>query len=80
MAVGTRLDAGALGLDGRVNMTGFTQRYVADRYLTRSRRCGDCAYSESCQGVHINFVRAHGYAPLAPVDVKLRSRRLDTAV
>lgn len=64
----SRLDGGMLGADARVHMPAYTQRYIADRYYTKSRRCKDCAYDGSCRGVHINFVRAHGYAPLQPIE------------
>ncbi len=64
---GVVLDGGMLGADARIDMPRFTQRYVADRYYTKSRRCATCVYNESCRGVHLNFVRAHGYASLEPV-------------
>ncbi len=62
-----RLDGAMLGADARLDMGRFTQRYVADRYTTKSRRCSGCAFNEVCDGVHLNFVRAHGYAELLPV-------------
>jgi MoaA/NifB/PqqE/SkfB family radical SAM enzyme len=64
---GVTLDAGMLGPDARIDMPRFTQRYVANRYYTKSRRCKSCVHDAECHGVHINFVRAHGYAPLLPV-------------
>ncbi|MCA9633785.1 MAG: radical SAM protein [Myxococcales bacterium] len=66
-AASRRLDAAMLGPDARVDMGKYTQRYIADRYYTKSRRCKDCQYDASCRGVHINFVRAHGYKQLEPV-------------
>ncbi len=64
---GTVLDGGMLGLDARVDMNRYTQRYIADRYYTKSRRCADCVHNDECPGVHLNFIRAHGYAALQPV-------------
>ncbi len=63
----TRLDGGMLGADARLDMNKYAQRYIADRFLTKSRRCKECVHDSSCRGVHINFVRAHGYAPLVPL-------------
>jgi MoaA/NifB/PqqE/SkfB family radical SAM enzyme len=61
------LDTAMLGADARVDMTKFTKRYVTDGFYTKSLRCRQCVENESCRGVHINFVRAHGYAPLEPI-------------
>lgn len=74
-APGARLDAAMLGPDGRVDMPKYAKRYVADRYMTKSRRCASCAYASECPGVHINFVRAHGYAPLSPLAERLDETR-----
>jgi MoaA/NifB/PqqE/SkfB family radical SAM enzyme len=65
--VSNTLDAGMLGTDARIDMGKYAQRYIADRYYTKSRRCSGCVHTTSCSGVHINFIRAHGYAPLVPV-------------
>jgi MoaA/NifB/PqqE/SkfB family radical SAM enzyme len=61
------LDAEMLGSDARLDMGKFAQRYIADRYFTKSRRCAGCKHDAACPGVHINFVRAHRYAALEPV-------------
>jgi hypothetical protein len=61
------LDAEMLGADARIDMTRYTARFIAERYLTKSRRCASCAHDRTCPGVHINFVRAHGYGALVPV-------------
>lgn len=61
------LDAAMLGPDARLDMSAFAKRYVEDGFYTKSLRCNECVESASCRGVHINFVRAHGYAPLEPI-------------
>jgi pyruvate-formate lyase-activating enzyme len=61
------LDVAMLGADGRIDMTKYTQRYVADDYYTKAVRCGTCAENARCRGVHVNWVRAHGFAALAPL-------------
>ncbi len=63
----SRIDTGMLGVDTRIDMGKYAGRYIADRYYTKSRRCAECVHTASCEGVHINFVRAHGYKQLQPV-------------
>ncbi|MCA9597477.1 MAG: radical SAM protein [Myxococcales bacterium] len=61
------LDASMLGPDARLDMGHYTERYIAAGYRTKSRRCHGCRYDSQCRGVHINYVRAHGYRTLEPV-------------
>jgi hypothetical protein len=61
------LDVAMLGADARVDMTAYTKRYVADAYYTKAVRCDTCAENASCRGVHVNWVRAHGFAPLSVI-------------
>jgi MoaA/NifB/PqqE/SkfB family radical SAM enzyme len=61
------LDLAMLGADGRVDMAAYTRRYVADAYYTKAVRCAKCAEDATCRGVHVNWVRAHGFAPLSPI-------------
>jgi MoaA/NifB/PqqE/SkfB family radical SAM enzyme len=60
-------DARMLGESGRVDIFGYAKRYIEEHYYTKSRRCRDCVHDLECEGVHINFVRSHGYNPLCPV-------------
>lgn len=60
-------DAAVLGSDGRLVMTAFTQRFVEDGFYTKPVRCKSCSANASCRGVHVNWVRAHGFAPLVPL-------------
>lgn len=61
------LDFAMLGPDARVDMPAFTQRFVADGFYTKALRCKDCSANDSCRGVHVNWVRAHGYSALDPL-------------
>jgi len=61
------LDLAAADPGGRLEIFRWTRRYVEERYVTKSLRCSSCAHASRCEGVHVNFVRAHGYAPLQPV-------------
>jgi len=63
------LDVAMLGSDSRIDMPAYTKRYVADAYYTKAVRCGTCSEDASCRGVHVNWVRAHGFAPLSPLGV-----------
>ena len=62
-----RLDVAMLGSDSRIDMTAYTKRYVADAYYTKALRCGRCSENATCRGVHVNWVRAHGFAALEPL-------------
>ncbi|MRG93501.1 radical SAM protein [Polyangium spumosum] len=61
------LDLAMLGADARIDMTEFTKRYVADGFYTKALRCKDCRENASCRGVHVNWVRAHGFGALEPM-------------
>lgn len=53
--------------EGRLEIFRWTRRYLVAGYMTRSLRCVQCSFSASCPGMHVNFVRAHGYASMQPV-------------
>jgi MoaA/NifB/PqqE/SkfB family radical SAM enzyme len=61
------LDVAMLGPDARIDMAKYTQRYVADAYHTKPVRCARCEENARCHGVHVNWVRAHGFASLSPI-------------
>ncbi|MBI2392286.1 MAG: radical SAM protein [Deltaproteobacteria bacterium] len=61
------LDTAMMSVDGRVEIFRFARRYLREHYRTKSLRCGECAHDAQCDGLHINFVRAHGYAVMEPV-------------
>lgn len=61
------LDTAALADDGRIHMASYTGRYILQSFYTKSLRCKECVHSEACRGMHITWVRAHGYAQMQPV-------------
>ena len=61
------LDLALLAPHGELEMFRFVRRFVADRYRVKSRRCRDCVHVASCDGLHVNYVRAHGFAAMTPV-------------
>jgi hypothetical protein len=54
----------------RLEIFRWTRRYLVAGYMTRSLRCAECAHSATCEGMHVNFVRAHGYASMQPVPAR----------
>ncbi len=61
------LDTAMMRPDGQLEIFRYTKRFIQDRYFSRSLRCKECRYVQSCSGMHINYVRAHGYAVMQPV-------------
>jgi MoaA/NifB/PqqE/SkfB family radical SAM enzyme len=57
----------AMMKDERVEIFRYARRYLLEHYRTKSLRCKECAHNASCDGMHINFIRAHGYAVMTPV-------------
>jgi MoaA/NifB/PqqE/SkfB family radical SAM enzyme len=63
----SRFDARATSADGALEIFRFTKRFVLEGYTTKSLRCRGCAHDASCAGLHVNQVRAHGYAWMQPI-------------
>jgi hypothetical protein len=61
------LDTAMMTVDGRLDVFRYAKRFVLAHYLTKSLRCRGCVHDRDCAGVHVNYVRAHGYAVLRPV-------------
>jgi MoaA/NifB/PqqE/SkfB family radical SAM enzyme len=61
------LDTAMMTPEGRLEIFRYTRRYILEGYRTKSLRCTTCAHFEGCAGMHISYVRAHGYAVMEPV-------------
>ena len=61
------LDAAMHDEGGRLEIFRYTRRYILEDYRTKSLRCGSCVHNSSCDGMHVNFVRAHGYGVMEPI-------------
>ncbi len=61
------LDAAMMTRDGHLEIFRYTRRYITERYFTKSLRCKSCSATDTCDGMHINQVRAHGYAQMQPL-------------
>lgn len=46
----------------------YTRKYITNLYRKKSTRCVGCKYNNSCEGIHINFVRSYGFAILQPIE------------
>ncbi len=61
------LDTAMMQPDGQLEVFRYIKRYIHEHYLTKSLRCGPCVHRDGCEGMHINYVRAHGYDVMQPV-------------
>ena len=61
------LSNGMLDAQGNLSVTPYVQRYIMGEYYKKSRRCEGCAVSDNCRGMHISFLRAHGFKSLKPL-------------
>jgi MoaA/NifB/PqqE/SkfB family radical SAM enzyme len=61
------LDTAMMGARGGFEIFHFTRRYILEHYRTKSLRCRECSLDQGCTGMHINAVRAHGYADMQPI-------------
>ncbi|WP_434416081.1 radical SAM protein [Nannocystis pusilla] len=60
-------DAAQLGPDGGLEIFRYARRFIDDGFCVKSLRCKTCSYDHGCKGMHINYVRAHGFAAMRPV-------------
>ncbi len=61
------LDTAMTDAAGKLEIFRYTRRYLLEHYRTKSLRCRTCVHDARCDGLHVNFVRAHGYAPMQPI-------------
>lgn len=61
-----RFDFDMLDAAGRIDPRRFTSSFVREKYFVKSLRCRGCARTSECAGMHINWVRAHGFAAMRP--------------
>ncbi len=60
------LDTAMMLPGGQLEIFRYIQRYIVDRYKARSLRCKPCVHASRCDGMHINYIRAHGYELMQP--------------
>ncbi len=44
----------------------YTKSYILGLYRKKSTRCKSCKFNNSCEGIHINFIRSYGFGILEP--------------
>ena len=52
---------------GDLDIDRYVEHYVVHEYYAKSKRCHECVHAASCRGMHINYVRNHGFEILRPV-------------
>jgi hypothetical protein len=60
-------DAAQLAPEGGLEIFRYARRFIADGFYVKSLRCKTCSQAPVCSGMHINYVRAHGFAAMQPV-------------
>ncbi len=74
------LDTAMLAPAGGLEIFRYARRFVHGHDRVKSLRCRGCVHVGECEGVHVNWVRAHGFAPLQPVGVADGPRELRAGV
>lgn len=64
-----QLDTGMLTEAGKLEIFRYIKRYILDRYWSKSLRCKPCIYERECRGMHISYIRAHGFGLMNPVEL-----------
>lgn len=62
------LDAGMLDAGGDLDLDGYVHHYIESEYYAKSLRCHRCDRFDSCKGLHVNYLRSHGFDILQPLD------------
>lgn len=63
-----RLDAEMLDRSGDLDLDRYVHHYIEHEYYAKSLRCHRCALSDECRGLHVNYLRNHGFKILRPLD------------
>lgn len=53
---------------GLIDLDAYVHHYVVEEYYSKSTRCSACPLFDSCEGVHINYIRNHGYKVCQPLE------------
>ncbi len=61
------LDTAMMTEAGHLEIFRYARRYVQSEYRVKSLRCQRCVHDGRCDGLHVNYVRAHGFDVMQPV-------------
>jgi len=64
------LDANLLDGAGDLDLDRYVHHYIVHEYAAKSLRCKRCAFDGTCKGMHIQYLRNHGFRILQPVDAR----------
>jgi MoaA/NifB/PqqE/SkfB family radical SAM enzyme len=67
------LPASAMDSAGKVDLDGFTEDFILQRYRVYATRCESCTERPGCPGMPINYIRAFGFALLSPISCQKSS-------
>ncbi|GEM_PF-491155 len=62
------LDAAMLDSGGDLDLDGYVHHFIESEYYAKSLRCHRCSAFETCKGLHVNYLRNHGFEILQPLD------------
>ena len=71
------LDARMLDGGGDLDLDGYVHHFIESEYYAKSLRCHRCSRFDRCKGLHVNYLRSHGFQILQPLDE--RGQALDDA-
>ena len=60
-------DGSMLDPRGHLEIFRYAKKYISDHYFAKSLRCKTCVHVNDCRGLHVNYVRAHGFACMQPI-------------
>ena len=60
-------DGAQLAPGGGIEIFRYARRFVAEGFHVKSLRCKTCSENHGCSGMHINHVRARGFAAMRPI-------------
>ena len=60
-------DTAMMTPEGKLEIFRYTKRFILEHYRVKSLRCAPCVHAATCTGMHVNYVRAHGFDAMQPV-------------
>ncbi|GMV40411.1 MAG: hypothetical protein AMXMBFR64_21270 [Myxococcales bacterium] len=58
---------------GDLDIDHYVEHFVVSEYYAKSKRCRGCALDTTCRGMHINYLRNHGFKALQPLASEARA-------
>ena len=61
------VDTAMMRPDGRLEIFRYAGRFIAEHFYSQALRCRGCREATTCAGLHVNAIRAHGFAAMTPI-------------